>query len=203
MRKGERTIRYIQERAAPLFNKRGFAGTSLADLTSATGLTKGALYGSFRDKEGIALAAFGYSMHHIREVITTLLAPFTSQKQKLGELFRFFSEYALHPPIPGGCPLMNYGVEADDSQRFMRRAVAGEMRSIIGFVQNCLDKGVKAGEFMAIDNTERLASMFFCSIEGAIVVSRVTGTSAHIDAVVAHCCDVLDQISVRRKTSPL
>ena len=39
--KSDKTRRFIIEKTAPVFNKNGVAGTSLSDLTSATGLTKG------------------------------------------------------------------------------------------------------------------------------------------------------------------
>ena len=56
--KAQRTAQFIIEKAAPLFNTRGYAGTSMNDITRATGLTKGAIYGNFDNKEEIAIAAF-------------------------------------------------------------------------------------------------------------------------------------------------
>lgn len=50
-RKSERTRQFIIEKVAPIFNRKGYAGTSLSDLTEATGLTKGAIYGNFK-KQG-------------------------------------------------------------------------------------------------------------------------------------------------------
>ncbi|MFW6333752.1 MAG: TetR family transcriptional regulator, partial [Desulfosalsimonas sp.] len=41
--KSERTRRRIIEKAAPVINKKGAAGTSIADLADATGLTKGGI----------------------------------------------------------------------------------------------------------------------------------------------------------------
>ncbi len=58
MRKGEQTRRKIIERAAPLFNKRGFNGCSMQDISAATGLEKGSLYTHFNNKEELALEAF-------------------------------------------------------------------------------------------------------------------------------------------------
>jgi len=194
-KKAERTKEFIRTKAAPLFNKKGFDGTSLGDLTAATGLTKGALYGNFKNKEGIALAAFGYSMQHVRTVMKARLDPMPSNKQKLLELLNFFAEYVMRPPVPGGCPMLNYGVEADDNHRFMRKMVAKEMAKTIAFIRTCLQRGIKAGEFKSSTEADGLAQMFFCSIEGAILVSRVTGTSAHMQAVVTHCRSVLDEIS--------
>jgi AcrR family transcriptional regulator len=62
MSKSERTKNYIIEKAAPIFNTKGFAGTSLSDLTEATGLTKGSIYGNFENKEEIAIQVFKYSI---------------------------------------------------------------------------------------------------------------------------------------------
>ena len=59
--KAERTTAFIIETVAPIFNKHGYIGTSMSDLTEATGLTKGALYGNFENKEALALAAFEYN----------------------------------------------------------------------------------------------------------------------------------------------
>ncbi len=58
MNKAERTRHFIIEKAAPIFNTKGYAGTSLSDMTEATGLTKGSIYGNFADKDEVALACF-------------------------------------------------------------------------------------------------------------------------------------------------
>ena len=65
MSKSERTRRYIIEQSAPVFNKKGIAGTSLADLTAATGLTKGSIYGNFKSKDDLAVAVFQYNTQNL------------------------------------------------------------------------------------------------------------------------------------------
>jgi len=50
MKKSENTRKYIIEKVAPVFNKKGFTGTYLSDMEKATGLTKGSIYGNFKDK---------------------------------------------------------------------------------------------------------------------------------------------------------
>lgn len=193
--KSQRTRAYICERSAPVFNKRGVSGTSLGDLTEATGLTKGALYGHFKDKAGIALAVFDHSMKFVRAAVDARLVPISSDRQKLLELLSFFEGYVMHPPIPGGCPMMNYGIEADDHQRFMRKAVAKEMQSTIHFIERCLERGKASGEFTAETRPLEMAQWMFCAIEGAIAVSRVSGNAAPMQSVVAHCRVALEQLS--------
>ena len=48
--KSEKTTKYIIETVAPIFNQKGYAVASMSDLTAATGLTKGAIYGNFKNK---------------------------------------------------------------------------------------------------------------------------------------------------------
>lgn len=194
-KKSARTKAFIREQAAPIFNKKGFDGTSLGDLTDATGLTKGALYGNFKDKEGIAMAAFAYSMQHIRDIMSARLNPLPSNKEKLIELLNFFAEYVMRPPIPGGCPMINYAVDVDDNHRFMRKSVVKEMQSTMDFIRTSLERGAQAGEFNDSFDATAISQLFFCAIEGAIVVSRVTGTAAPMKAVVKHCQTVLDSLS--------
>ena len=62
MSKGEQTRQAIIEKAAPLFNQRGFEGCSMADIMEATGLEKGGVYRHFSSKEELAAAVFRYSM---------------------------------------------------------------------------------------------------------------------------------------------
>src|SRR5262245_45146360 len=54
--RGERTRERILAAAEPLVLENGFAGTSLDDILSATGLTKGAFFHHFKDKSDLARA---------------------------------------------------------------------------------------------------------------------------------------------------
>ena len=49
--KGEKTRRRIVERAAGVFNKKGYFGTSMTDLVREIGLEKGGIYNHFAIKE--------------------------------------------------------------------------------------------------------------------------------------------------------
>ncbi|HET8924648.1 MAG TPA: TetR/AcrR family transcriptional regulator, partial [Candidatus Acidoferrum sp.] len=66
MTKGEQTRRKIVEAAAPIFNKRGYEGSSLSDLMDATGLKKGGIYRHFSNKEELAAEAFDYTWETAR-----------------------------------------------------------------------------------------------------------------------------------------
>jgi len=59
--KSDRTRQLIVEKAAHLFNVKGYAATSMSDIIEATGLAKGGIYGHFKSKEAIASEAFDYA----------------------------------------------------------------------------------------------------------------------------------------------
>lgn len=195
MTKAERTRQFILEKTAPLFNSKGFEGTSLADLTSSTGLTKGALYGHFQDKEEMAREAFVYSMDKVREVMQQELEGLNTYKKRLTAVLEFFAKYVFEPPIKGGCPLLNTAIEADDHHVSMRRLVTNDLMKTVNFISSLLQKGVDAGEFKSDVNPDELAYTFFCSVEGALMFSRVERSTEPMEIIVRHCKNILDQIS--------
>jgi AcrR family transcriptional regulator len=50
------TRRYLLEAAAQLFDERGYAGTSISDISSRSGRTSGSIYFHYASKEKLALA---------------------------------------------------------------------------------------------------------------------------------------------------
>ena len=196
MTKAEQTRQYIIERTAPLFNKKGFDGTTLSDLTQATGLTKGALYGNFRDKEEIGLEAFRYTIGKVREKVKKELESAPTYKDQLISLLDFHAEYVFNPPVAGGCPLLNTAVEADDNRTSMRAIVTKELMQTVDFIATLITKGIAAGEFKKGIKPKELAYSFFCAIEGAMMFSRVERSSEPMDIIVTHCKRTLDQISI-------
>jgi AcrR family transcriptional regulator len=193
--KAEQTRQYIIEKTAPLFNKKGFDGTSLSDLTHATGLTKGALYGNFRDKQEIGAEAFKYSIRKVRDMVRGRLEGKDTFKKQLISVLEFYSEYVFNPPVPGGCPILNTAIEADDHNTAMRKAVTQELMNTTGFISGLIEQGIKAGEFKKDVKAKELAYSFFCAIEGALMFSRVERSREPMDIIVNHCKKILDQIS--------
>jgi TetR/AcrR family transcriptional regulator, transcriptional repressor for nem operon len=194
--KAEQTRQFIIEKTAPLFNKKGFDGTTLSDLTKATGLTKGALYGNFRDKEEIGAEAFRYSIRKVKEGVRVHMAGAGSYKKQLTALLDFYAEYVFDPPIPGGCPLLNTAIEADDHHTSMRRVVAEELLSTTRFIEDLITQGIRTGEFKAEARAKELSYTFFCAVEGALMFSRVERSREPMDIIVKHCKKILDQISI-------
>jgi AcrR family transcriptional regulator len=195
MTKAERTRQFIIEKTAPLFNSKGYVGTTLTDLTEATGLTKGSLYGNFNDKDEIAREAFRFSVKKVKGMVRMELDGVSTNKKKLIALLEFYAKYVFNPPVPGGCPLLNTAIEADDHYITMRKIVARELMETIDFIDSLLKKGVRAGEFVSGVRTREIAYTLFCSVEGALMFARVERSAEPMDIIVRHCKKILESIS--------
>lgn len=182
MSKAERTRQFIVEKTAPIFNAKGYAGTSMSDMTEATGLTKGSIYGNFADKEEVALAAFEHNWQLVQSIVRAEIGKHKTCEDKLLAIAGVYEN--IHPTFPeGGCPLLNTAVEADDAHPSLRgkavTALQGWKKTIIALIES----GVTSKEFRADANAEQTALTIIALIEGAIMISRLTGNAKHRKAV--------------------
>lgn len=179
----------------------GFDGTSLSDLCKVTGLTKGALYGNFVDKEELATEAFRYTISKMRSVGSRSMLSQASYRRKLDALLAFFLQAVLDPPVRGGCPLLNTAVEADDHRPSMRKVVVEELEKSVNSMTKLLDKGKESGEFRKDFNSREMAMFFFCAIEGAIMFSRVSASTKPMSIVTKQLHSMLEEITNKATTN--
>lgn len=172
--KAEKTREYIIEKAAPLFNKRGYAGTSMNDIMEATGLAKGGLYGNFKSKDEIAAAAFEYSYQRLKEDIGARVGPKKNAIEKLYAILLYYRNYTVNPPIEGGCPLMNTGLDADDSYPFLKKKAREALLEMLHSLQRILKKGVDNGEIKPEIDIKKEAEVIYAQIEGGIMMAKVS-----------------------------
>ncbi len=173
MKKKERTRRAIIEKAASLFNKQGYSGTSLQHIQDAVGLTKGALYSSFKDKDEIAIAAFEYSVEITYDTIGRRTKIIDNTLDKLKAVVYFYKENILNPPIEGGCPILNTSIEADDNNPKLKKIVIKAMDMWKQRIIHTLEKGKDKGEIRQEVDSREFAILFIGTIEGGIMMTRL------------------------------
>lgn len=80
------TVTALLDAAEELFAARGFGATSIPDICTAAGLTKGALYSNFPSKEALFLALFDRFTDRLIERITAAIAPASSLEEALHQV---------------------------------------------------------------------------------------------------------------------
>jgi TetR/AcrR family transcriptional regulator, transcriptional repressor for nem operon len=181
--KSEKTRSFIIEKAAPLFNKKGYAGTSMNDIMVATGLAKGGIYGHFQSKDEIAAAAFEFSLTRVR---ADLLNTINKQPSALGKLFSildFYKNYTLKPPVEGGCPILNTAVDADDAYPFLKRKAKNALHDMLNGLEQIIGLGITMKEIKVSVNPRKTAEMIFAQIEGGIMMAKVSDDVGLLNSV--------------------
>lgn len=189
MTKADETRQTIIEKAAPIFNMHGYEGTSMSQLTEAIGMTKGAIYGNFKNKDEIAHAAFEYNMSIIIGRITELVG---SRKNACDKLITFAAYHIDNFDLfleKGGCPILNAAVDSDNSDLPIRSSVLKAIDNWLDSVVRIVESGKKKGEIKADVDSGEFASLFVSSIEGSLMLSKVTGEPVHLERTVNRIID--------------
>ncbi|MCL6295137.1 TetR/AcrR family transcriptional regulator [Jejuia spongiicola] len=178
--KAELTSEYILEIAAPIFNKNGYAATSMRDITEATSLTKGAIYGNFKNKEELAIAAFKYTVKNMMKRIAEHLALSESPIQKLFLITDFYRNYYNYSKQLGGCPVLNIGVDANNQNTLLLKNVKQVIEKIQDQVATIIENGIEAGEISTNINAMQYAKRLDTMIQGSIFMTYTMDDELYI-----------------------
>ncbi len=196
MSKAERTRQYIIEKTAPVFNTKGFAGTSLSDMTDATGLTKGSIYGNFENKDEVALAAFDFNFG---TVVNYIRDKMQDRPDVIGKLLVYpetYRNFLKLPFLKAGCPVLNTSTEADDTHPMLKEKAANALKFWKTSVEKILVKGMDNKEIKAGTNVAEFATILMSLIEGAIMQAKVTGKTTELNTTM----DYLEKMIRNLKT---
>ena len=183
--KAEKTKQFIVQKTAPIFNKKGYAGTSINDMMNATGLTKGSIYGNFVNKDDVALAAFDFNLKQVNNVIWQEMSSKDTYREKLLVYTKVYENFLEFPFPDGGCPVLNTAVEADDTHPVLRQKASDAIdhwkNSLVKLIQN----GIEKKEFRSDINPEQIALTIIATTEGAIMITKLTGKLNYRRAIMA------------------
>ena len=178
--KAERTKEFIIETTAPIFNTKGYAGTSVNDLTKATGLTKGSIYGNFENKDEVALAAFDYNFGKVNAYVKSKITITENSIERLRAYPRVYRDFLKIPFLQSGCPILNTSTEADDTHPLLREKAAQALAFWKKSVENQIKRGIGRKEIKPDTNPAEIAVVLMSLIEGAIMQAKVTGKSTEL-----------------------
>jgi AcrR family transcriptional regulator len=194
------TRRRIVELAAPVFNRQGYVGASLRDLTGATGLEKGGIYNHFGSKEQLALEAYDFAMSRTTNVLARSQDGATDAVDRLTRMIRAFGTFSRKPAIAGGCPIMNSAIEADRGNPDLRDRAKESMTLWHRLIGRIVKDGIAVGSLASDTEPYALAALLTSSLEGALMLSRLYDDPAYTDRVVDH---LVAYVETLRSTPPV
>lgn len=167
------TRKRILEAAFQAIHRHGYQGTRLDDIIKATGLTKGALYHHFPNKQ-----ALGYAV--VDEIVAGMidemwLAPLRETGDPLGTLVRTISQLeaaAGEQLITLGCPLNNLAQEMSALDEGFRQRLNQLFQRWQEGLRDALDRAVRLGQIPAQTDTSAAATFIVAALEGCIGMAK-------------------------------
>jgi TetR/AcrR family transcriptional regulator, transcriptional repressor for nem operon len=176
----ENTSDYIIQTVASIFNKKGYIGTSLSDLTAATGLTKGAIYCNFKNKEALAVKVFKYNTKKILFPLSTAIRQAETTKAKLYAISDYYRTYFEANRANGGCPIINVGIDAKNTNPMLFKLAKEVAKRIELDLESLIKNGVNNKEIKSNIDAKKYAKNIYSMIDGAIFTAFTHDDKSYI-----------------------
>lgn len=174
------TSEFILDKVAPVFNKQGYVGTSLTDITNATGLTKGAIYCNFSNKEDLALKSFQYNINIAITPLFKLVAAKEGSINKLNAITAYQRSYYDLVKDRGGCPMLRAGIDTKFINPLLFKAAQQlSLKFTIGLT-NIIKEGILTNEIKQDTDPVQYAKIILSLIEGSSLLAFTHNDESYI-----------------------
>lgn len=192
MNKAARTKEFIIQKAAPLLNTKGYAATSLSDIITATGLTKGSIYGNFTSKDELVLQAYSHNVERFRRCMDEAIDQGRTPYDKLLYFVEFYRNNWDMMVHNGGCAMLNAATEADDNIHYLQEPVKRNFVQWQKRLASIMESGATQGVFRDLD-ASTYAYTLIMLIEGGILLSLSLKDRRHLDTALDRVITIIKQ----------
>jgi hypothetical protein len=98
------------------------------------------------------------------------------------------------PLVPGGCPLMNTAIEADDTSPILRERAQETMTSWLRLIGGTVKQGMADGELRPDTDPRMVATIMASTLEGSIMLSKLYDDPIYIHRAVEHLTGYLQSL---------
>lgn len=172
----------VLDKAVEVFRSKGYVTTSIEDLEQATGLRRASLYGAFKDKHSLYVAALKrYDATKVTRMLAELDAAPTGRRA-LERLFEIVLEQSGSDP--NGCLIANAAVERGREDVQAARCIEDNRRRIEGALQAAVKRGRKDGSLAGGGDAAATARYLFSVVLGLRGLLKAGCTCAQLKEVV-------------------
>jgi TetR/AcrR family transcriptional regulator, transcriptional repressor for nem operon len=170
-RDSERTRALLLQAAFEEMYRSGYRSADLDAILSAAGVTKGALYYHFDNKEALGYAVVDEVM--TRDLHAKWVQPLENADDPLGALVRIVqSESLKQEDVERGCPLLNLSQEMSGIDEGFRKRTAKLFKDWHDAVAEALRQGQKRKMVRNDINASETATFLIATYEGYVVLGK-------------------------------
>jgi TetR/AcrR family transcriptional regulator, transcriptional repressor for nem operon len=161
----QKTHETILVAAEQLFAKKGYNGTSMNDIVNESGLSKGAIYGHFENKERLFLSLWErqtvIGIEQMRQIFTAE----DGVLDKLQKVANVTIAGSIDCPRELGKMLLEFMVSASRMSR-LEPDLQKRYETIHGFIAEIIEEGIKKGELKEDLDSKTVTSILFATLDG-------------------------------------
>jgi len=186
----------LVETARMLFLKKGYEGTSVAEILREAGVNSGSLYYFFKTKEDLLLAVLDWYVDNLHpEVIDPAAARTTDPVERVFAVLDGYRNYLTITACRQGCPIGNLALEMSEKSEAVRAKIALNFENWRKAVRQFL---LDAGDGLPADiDPDSLATFILGVMEGGVMLARTHRSLAPFEASVAMLRDYIERLVSR------
>ncbi len=174
MSKGDETRQRVIEKTGKLLNRTGYFSTSMSSILTEVGLKKGGLYNHFLSKEELALEAFKSNVTCVGSYLKNIAEEPDDPLDVLFSLCDASLDIASGRILPGGCPILNAGIESDFISDNLKTEASLAMEKMRKLILIPLRRLEEEGRLKAGTDVKSMAFFILAAVEGSILVSKIS-----------------------------
>lgn len=163
------------EAALQVFMAKGYDGASIAELTSAMGISPPSLYAAFNDKRGLFERVVDRYAGERSPLMATALARPTAV-EVVGQLMHDYADAFTDPVWPPGCLYVQGALSCSDSAQSVREELAFRRLEIEPALRERFDKAKAGGDIGTEVNSGDLARYVATLLQG-MAIQAASGAS--------------------------
>lgn len=172
----------VLEAATLVFWTKGFQGTSMSDLVSATGLNKHSMYAEFKNKEGLYLQCLNTYSNKMQNSIREILISLPLGLKNIENLLQNRVEYALSKNCIG-CLLINSTVEKELLEKEAFELTQEYLLGLEKLITKCFESAQINNEVSKESDPQILARYILNFNAGLMVIGKTEQTRKTLETM--------------------
>jgi TetR/AcrR family transcriptional regulator, copper-responsive repressor len=178
-------------KALDLFRKRGFAATSLDDLSAATGMNRPSLYGAFGDKRELYIKSYQRYRDDARAAMTDIFSEELPIRERLRRIYGVALDIYLSGDSPRGCfTVVTAASDAVADPEIRALALEGFVELDKAFA-SCFRRGKEKGELAPMADVATLAHLASATLHTIALRARARVSRMELETLVNGAIEVM------------
>jgi TetR/AcrR family transcriptional repressor of nem operon len=182
----------IIQAAVTVFSEKGYHRATISDVVRRSGLSVGAIYTHFKNKEELFLHSCDLISGQGLDEMAVRLAPLTSSADRLRAAVAYYVETIDEfEDAPGQVGLVRAWAEAGEEPG-VREMLVRRRERLVGAAQLLIQEGISRGELPSSLDVDAIARGFMALLDGLLLLRIEAGEMYRPDVLQRYATAVLD-----------